>query len=501
MVAVGNISLVNTMARLAIASATALAVVACSTIPQGRVSQKERLGIEARLLHDIKVLASEEFAGRRPGTAGETKTLAFIQQSLTQAGFVSGTNDPANPWNAPVSLVNSASTDSRVSIKLGTRTVILPQASTFAHTSASRGLVEGGAMTFVGRLAENVPDEAVLGRVVVMVGEPGKSPPRREALFKKGAAAIITVVEEASSVEQVRAFQSQDRFVLASDTTDYLSVFASHDAMKTGLGEAQWDALLTSAGEDGFAPVNLDATASIEARTKRREVTSHNVIGRLAGTNPQAGSVFLMAHWDHFGECGDEGDPDRLCNGAVDNASGVAVMLELADRLAAAGPHDRDIYVLGTTAEEWGLLGAKAFVQSPAIPLDRITAVVNYDTAAVAPQGSDFVFVGEGVTPLDSIVLDTLAVQKRNLGNRILAQQFIRRQDSWAFLEAEVPAVVVSTNLGSQESLDSFLNHRYHQASDDVEAIELGGAIDDVVFNQLLLKRLASTAEYPVSGE
>ena len=501
MVAVVKPSLVNTMARLAIVSASALAVASCSTIPQGRVSQAERLGIETRLLSDIKTLASEEYAGRRPGTVGETKTLAFIQQSLTQAGFVSGTNDPANPWNAPVSLVNSASTDSRVSIKSGKRTVVLPADGAFAHTSASLGLVEGGAMTFVGRLAENVPDEAVLGRVVVMVGEPGKSPPRREALFKKGAAAIITVVEDSASVEQVRAFRSQDSFVLASDATDYLSVFASQDAMKTGLGEAQWDMLLTSADEDGFAPVNLEATASIEARTKRREVTSHNVIGRLAGTNPQAGSVFLMAHWDHFGECGEEGDEDRLCNGAVDNASGVAVMLELADRLAAAGPHDRDIYVMGTTAEEWGLLGAKAFVQNPAVALDRIAAVLNYDTVAVAPQGSDFVFVGEGATPLDGIVLDTLADQKRTLGNQVMAQQFIRRQDSWAFLEADVPAVVVSTNLGSQVSLDSFINQRYHQASDDVDSIELGGAVDDVILNQLLLKRLASTTEYLASGE
>ncbi len=501
MAALANKHLAKKMARWAIVSATALAVVSCSNMPQGRISPDERAGIEARLLSDISILASEEFAGRRPGTAGEAKTLAFIQQSLTQAGFVSGTNDPANPWRAPVLLINTAATDSRVSITSGKRTVVLPSDNAFAHTLASLGLVEGGEMTFVGRLAEDVPDEQVLGRVVVMLGEPGKSPPRREALFKKGAAAIITVVEDAASVEQVRAFRSQDSFILASDATDHLSVFVTHEAMTAGLGEKQWDALVASADEDGFAPIKLDATASVEARTKRREVTSHNVIGRLAGTNPQAGAVFLMAHWDHFGECGEEGAADRLCNGAVDNASGVAVMLELADRLAASGPHDRDIYILGTTAEEWGLLGAKAFVQTPAVPLDQIAAVLNYDTVAVAPQGSDFVFVGEGETPLDGIVLDTLADQDRTLGNQIMAQQFIRRQDSWAFLEADVPAIVISTNLGSQESLETFLSQRYHQASDEVNGLELGGAIDDVVLNELLLKRLASTTEYPSGGE
>jgi Zn-dependent M28 family amino/carboxypeptidase len=156
---------------------------------------------------------------------------------------------------------------------------------------------------------------------------------------------------------------------------------------------------------------------------------------------------------------------------------------------------------MGTTAEEWGLLGAKAFVENPAIPLDTIVGAFNYDTVAVSPQGSSFAFVGEGLTPLDDIVLTTLGDLRLSLGNQILAEQFLRRQDSWALLEAGVPSVTLSTNLGSQATLDAFLADRYHQASDNIAGLELGGAIDDVLLHQLLLQRVASTTQYPASRE
>ncbi|MEP5938836.1 MAG: M20/M25/M40 family metallo-hydrolase [Erythrobacter sp.] len=489
--------------RVAIAALVAgmLVLAGCSTTPQKKLSEQERASVEQSLRDDIAVLASEDFGGRRPGSQGEAKTLNFMETSLKRSGFVSGTNDPANSWRAPVLLVNTVAKESRVSIKSGKRTVVLPDADAIAYTSASLGLIEQGAMVYVGRLGQSVPDEAVLGKIAIILGEPGKSPPRREALFEKGASAVVTVIEDQASVAEIRDFRSRESFVLASEITDSLNIFATHDVMAKALGDDQWTELVAAADGEEFAPIDLDATASVEARSKRREVTSYNLIGRMIGAKPGSGAVLLMAHWDHFGECGEEGDEDRLCNGAVDNASGVAVMLELAERLAASGPHDRDIYVMGTTAEEWGLFGAKAFVKNPPVPLETIVAALNYDTVAVAPRGSDVAFVGEGETPLDGIVLDTIGDMRSKLGNQIMAEQFMRRQDSWALLEAGVPAVVVSTNLGSQSALESFLANRYHKASDDIDGMELGGAVDDVVLNQLLLERLASTVEYPARAQ
>ena len=100
-----------------------------------------------------------------------------------------------------------------------------------------------------------------------------------------------------------------------------------------------------------------------------------------------------MSHWDHLGVCREDGELDRICNGAVDNASGMALVIELARRLAADGPFDRDIYVLGTTSEELGLLGAKAFVEAPSVPLDSIIAGFNFDTVAIAHNGQKLGFL------------------------------------------------------------------------------------------------------------
>ncbi|MEO0872193.1 MAG: M20/M25/M40 family metallo-hydrolase, partial [Pseudomonadota bacterium] len=146
------------------------------------------------------------------------------------------------------------------------------------------------------------------------------------------------------------------------------------------------------------------------------------MIGRLAGTKPDAksdtGAVLLMAHWDHLGLCGPEGAEDRICNGAIDNASGIAVMLELARRLAEAGPYENDIYVLATSAEESGLLGAQAFAANPPLPLESIIAAFNFDSVALAKAGAPVGFIGEGRTSLDPLVLQVMAEAERDLGNR-----------------------------------------------------------------------------------
>ena len=205
----------------------------------------------------------------------------------------------------------------------------------------------------------------------------------------------------------------------------------------------------------------------------------------------------LLAHWDHFGTCGAEGDPDRLCNGAADNASGVAVMLELARRLAANGPHDRDIYVLATTAEEWGLLGAKAFADSPPLPLEGIVAAFNFDTVAISSQGQVVGFVGEGRTRLDDVIIDTIRAEKRRIGSRILAEQFLQRQDGWVLMQRDVPAVVISSAFGDEDVLNRFLAERYHQAGDQIETLELGGAVSDLLLHAALVRRVADVSEYP----
>jgi hypothetical protein len=453
--------------------------------------------MEASVRGHIATLASEEFGGRRPGTEFETLTLDYIEAALSNAGYVSGTNDPGNFWRVPVPLFSTMPVNSRIELAVGRRNAKLSPNSSGAYTSRKRGLVEAGSLVFVGRQAQSVDEEVVRGNVILMVSEPGVSPTRRATLFEKGAAAIITVVEDQESMDNVEQFYGRERIALRGEDDDTLIAFATDEEIAAALGSTIWAGFKEAMEAGETEPVVLEATATIEANSLRREFRSHNIIGRLPGAKPDSGAILLIAHWDHFGQCGEEDAADRLCNGAIDNASGVAVMLELAKRLAQGGPHDRDIYVLGTTAEEWGLLGTRAFVENPPLPLDQIIAAFNFDTVALAPRGSAIGFVGEGRTPLDEIILATIERSERPIGDRSLAEQFISRQDGIVLLDEGVPTVVLSNALGDEGIVQSYLASKYHRPNDEADGIELGGAIDDLILHEELVRQLADASRYP----
>jgi len=489
--------------RLLCIAVISIALSACAKIPLATAPAAEREVIAANLMRDISVLASDEYSGREPGTSGETLTVEYLIEQMRGAGLNSGTNDPGSAWRAPVELVSTVPSGGELTLEVGGDNIAVGSDQGAAFTTASRLLIGRSQMIFVGYEADSVDPESIAGKVVVMLGEPGASPARRAQLFGAGPSAIITVVQDEAAIAQITRNFSRERVILASEEQKQLTGFVTHAAMREANGEAHWNALVEEAATERFSPGPLEATASMEAMSNRREFTSSNVIGLLSGTMPGSGAVFLMAHWDHLGECRGEqaGEPvgASICNGAVDNASGIAVMLELARRLNASGPYDRDIYVLATSAEEAGLLGAKAFVNAPPVPLDTIVAAFNFDTAAVAPAGSAVGFVGEGRTPLDPVILDVMNKSARELGHRDFADEFVRRQDGWVLLEQGVPAVFLSTAFSSEIVLGPYLSEDYHQPSDEIEDIELGGAIDDLLLHQELVRRFASTTEYPLA--
>lgn len=480
--------------------AAALAVSACASTGL-KVRQSEFTALENAMARHVDVLASAEFAGRRPGTQGESHTLDYMRGELERAGYVSGTNDPANAWYAPVRLASIKGGESRIEIVRGKRRIVIEPEFAAAFTDRRRGLVERGEMVFVGFEAESVSPDLIRGRVVVMLSEPGVSPSRRAHLLESDPAAIITVVEDADKVSQLRDFRTRERLVLASESSDKLEAFVTDDALAGALGGSTWqklrDAAIEGHAAGGYEPRLLDAKVNIDSHSIRREVPSHNFIARLPGADSSAGAILLLAHWDHFGECGLPDAEDRLCNGAVDNASGIALMIELAKRVAKGKPMVRDIYVLGTTAEEWGLLGARAFAEEPPIPLESFVAAFNFDTVAIAARGSAVGYLGEGMTPLDGEVLAALAKAKRQLAPREQTESFLQRQDGWALLQRDVPAVLLSNAFGDGEKMKAFLATRYHQASDEPGALELGGAVDDLLLHEYLIRRISDPKIYP----
>jgi aminopeptidase YwaD len=482
--------------RLCLALALAGLLGACSQAPLASVSSAERAVIAERLTQDIQMLASDEFGGRKPGTPGGKLTTDYLTQRFQEVGLDSGTNDPGNPWRAPVSLTSIRSLDSSIEITAGGRLTRWTPQEAIAVVTLKRLLVADAPIVFVGYEAQDVPADRVIGKVAVMLADESLNPERRILLEAKQASAVIVVPELAGQAGQnllqgVRKEAQREKIALTGEFDDVFAAVATREAMARALGEERWAELLDAATRPDFIPVDLNATADIEAKAQRREFDSYNILGRLPGTQPDSEAMLLMAHWDHLGECRPVGEPDRICNGAVDNASGLALMLELVQRLDARGPYKRDIYVMATTGEESGLLGVRAFAANPPVLLERLVAAFNFDTVAVAPAGAPVGFIGEGRTDLDTLVLETLQDTKRELGDREYAARYLKRQDAWVLLQKGVPALVLSTSFGSEILSNAFFGGVYHSPADEAGAIELGGAIDDLLLHEELVRRLA----------
>lgn len=488
--------------RKAVLALATFAVASCAS-PSG-ISSNEFASLEQAMARHIEVLASDEFEGRKPGTRGERLTLEYMKNEFEKLGLVSGTNDPANPWLAPVELVRTKAGKHRVEFITDDQRVVLDPSDAFATTNLKRSLLDYASLLFVGNSVGERKENELVGQVVVLSGPPMRAGRSADEAFDAGAAAVMQIVSDKDTLSRIQSFLGTERFRLAEESRDELTAFVTRDAFAKIIGEERFAELEQAASEETFREVALPITASIEAATQAPSVISHNLVGKIAGTNPDSGALILMGHWDHFGQCGDEADPDRICNGAVDNASGLAAMIELSRRLKANGPYDRDIYMLATTAEEWGLLGAKAFIAQPSLPLDEVVAVFNFDTMAIAGRGSPVVFLGQGYTELDPYVLAAIERNGRELGPRNLAEQFVRRQDGWAFLDAGLPSVMLTGALSSPE-MEAYFASRYHRAADNPVEIELSGAVEDLLLHEDLLTELASVARYPgvpsVSGE
>lgn len=477
---------------IATAILAGLALAACATVPGGKRDYK---AAEAALSMHIKTLSSEEYGGRKPGTEGAARTEQYIVDALQGFGFQPGAAE--GQWRQPVKLVRSLPDMATVDFHTG---LVLSGDDVIARIPGEKIALGESRLTVFAPGAQKLPAGSQHGRSAVIFGEALMAGEGR-ALAEAGFDAIYTLFEDDESFERAAGFFRNGRWSLAGEeqptTTPYvlLSPEASQQfagAMGNSISDMRELAAKQPGGEfQRRNPVWLSASARVET------VDTANIIGKLPGKVHDSGAVMILAHWDHLGTCGPKDAVDRLCNGAVDNASGVGVLLEVARRLAAQGPLDRDLYVMATTAEEMGLLGAEAFAADPPFPLPTIVAAFNMDTVAIAPKGAPQTVVGWGRTSLDEGIRKVIEGMGGKLEVRESAEQFVRRQDGWALLSRDVPAVLVSSSFGDEEAFNAFLEGPYHRADDEWrEDMELGGATDDIFIHIALLKHFGSVAEY-----
>ena len=504
----------------------------------------------ARILARTKVLASDEFEGRAPGSAGEEKTVAYLTDEFRKLGLVPG--NPNGTFLEDVELVGITSTPS-LAFTVGGHPLPMENINDFVG-STSRVVPHVEAhdteVVFVGYGVvapeyswDDYKGVDVRGKTVIMlVNDPpvtdasGKLDPKifggnamtyygrwtykYEIAAEKGAAACLIVHETVPAAYPfgvIVTSRSRENFEIRTPDKNAGHVamegWLTHDAAKKLFGAAgkDFDVLKKQALSREFRPVPLGAKASFSIDSTLRNVDSRNVVALLPGADPKLRNEYVIytAHWDHLGR-----DPrlkgDQIYNGAADNAAGVALLLEIAQAMKALPPAQqprRSVLFLSVTAEEKGLLGSRYYAQNPLYPLNRTLAVINIDGTNPFGRTADLEVVGFGASTIDEIGIEVAREQGRDVRPESNPERgSFYRSDHFEFAKVGVPAYYPKAGkrfIGqaadfAEKKANEYIAHDYHQVSDEVKPDwTFEGAAQDAEFLVQVGLRIADGAHWP----
>ena len=502
----------------------ALALGACQ--PAGPAATAARSAPEApaaalaaidstQLRAHIATLASDAFEGRGTGTEGERKAVAYVIEQFRALGLEGGMPDGSFTQDVPLRSTRVAQTTPLTfRPDVGTPTSFEPVSgmALTTDTDAASASLDGADLVFVGygitNPAERWDDYAgvdVTGKVVVsFVNDPpataeeptlfqadtmtynGRWTYKFEEARRRGARGMLlihteetagypfgVIADDALGAHPTGATPPRGalevRGWISEDAGDAL-------ARMSGASLGEW---LERAGTRGFRAVELPVVADVSMELEQTSgLIGHNVVAKLPGRTPEA--VVYGAHHDHLGMDEDKvaAGEDGIYNGAIDNASGVAMMIEIARAFAAApGPLERTVYFVTFTAEEAGLLGSDHFAANPPVPLGQMVANVNVDSGNLYGETDDIVGIGSERSDLAGLLAaaadaEGLTVTPDNAPSAGL----FYRSDQLAFARGGVPAVFLGTGdayrgrpAGYGASVrDAYRADRYHQPSDEL---------------------------------
>jgi len=500
--------------------------------------------ISAETLQRVtRTLSSDDFQGRAPGTPGEERTIAFLSQEFRRAGLQPGNH---GSWFQDVPLVEiTASGAPPLRVTGGTGDLTFNFRTDYigaSYRAQPHVSVENSDIVFVG-YGINAPERGwndyagldVRGKtVIILVNDPDWQTPGLTGTFngramtyygrwtykfeeaaRQGAAAAFIVHDTAPAsygwnVVDNSWSGSQLYMQSANDGADQTAVngWLTNAAARRLLAAAgqDLDALTRAAQQSGFHAVPLGLRASLSVDNQIRRAASHNVIGVLPGRTHPDEYVIYTAHWDHLGLCREDG-ADRICNGAVDNASGTAALVALAEAHVRAGPPDRTIIFLAVTGEESGLLGSAYYAANPIYPLASTAGGFNMDSLNLAGAARDFVSIGGGKSELDAYLARAAAAG----GVRVVAEPtpeagYYFRSDQFSFAKQGVPMLygrggedlVNGGAAAGRAAAEDYRAHRYHQVSDEYNPNwDWAGAVSDVGIYYRVGRQLATGRAWP----
>ena len=492
----------------------------------------------------VKTLSSDAFEGRGPGTAGEDKSVEYIKAQMERIGLKPGNN---GEWFQTVPMVETTA-DPNTSLTLNVdgkpRTLKMGDDMVIGTTSGKPEInIKDSPLVFVG-YGVNAPEQHwndyagldVKGKTVVMlVNDPGfhvddpklfegkrmtyygRWTYKYEEAARQGAAAALIIHDTPGASygwDVVKNSWSGAQYNLpaSSDPDPRLPAqgWLTAEQSKALFADSglDLDALRAAANKPGFKAVPLKATLSLDLKSTIVDKQSRNVIGRLDGTTHPDEALVYMAHWDHLGMHPDE-PGDNIYNGAVDNATGVAGILEIAEALKHQQPApERSVLFVAVTLEESGLLGSKYYVAHPAVPLDKTVGVINLDALGVDGKTRDLTVVGMGSSQMEDVLKDVAGKMNLTLHSESHPEAGgYFRSDHFNFAKAGVPALNIGTGddlveggtAAGEAAGKDYNEHRYHKPGDQYDAAtwKVEGVIDELNAAYGVGRELTRSGQWP----
>ncbi|HET7697344.1 MAG TPA: M28 family metallopeptidase [Vicinamibacterales bacterium] len=505
----------------------------------------------AAVLETTTRLSADKFQGRAPGTVGEELTVAYLQMRFQQLGLAPGNPDGTYIQKVPLVGITGSETKPLTLVK-GAKTTTLrwkDDVVAWSRHVAPAASVADSDVIFVGYGVEapeynwnDFKDVDVKGKtIVVLVNDPAVPDPANASALdpktfggkamtyygrwtykfeqgaRRGAAAILIVHETEPAGYPFSVVQGNlnERFDLIAPDKNMsrasIEGWITLDAAKKlfALGGQDFDALKQQAITRGFKPVPLGVKASMAVANKLRTIDSRNVVARLEGSDPALKDEYVVytSHWDHLG-VGAPVDGDNIYNGALDNATGVATVLEIARALKSAQPQPkRSILFLMVTAEEKGLLGSEYYSLNPLYPLARTAAAINIDGINQWGRTRDISVIGLGNSDLDDYLRQAAQEQGRTITPDPEPEKgFYYRSDHFNFAKQGVPALDPDSGVEyigksaewGRKKRDEYTEKDYHAPSDEVKPDwDLSGAAEDAQLLMAVGYRVANADRLP----
>ena len=502
------------------------------------------------IMQHTKVMSADEYEGRGPGTKGEELTVKYLTEQYQRIGLKPGNPDGTYIQKVPLVGFTGAPT---ASFTAGSKQLNLTFPKDYVAVSrrfVPESKVENSDIVFVGYGVvapeygwDDYKGLDVRGKTIVMLindpqvpdaGDPkklddkifkgkamtyyGRWTYKYEIAAEKGAAAAVIIHETEPAgypYEVVSGSWSRENFDIQTPDKNMGRVavesWITTDRAKelfTASGQ-DFDALKKAALSKDFKPVALNAKANMTVKNTIREINSSNVIGKLEGSDPALKNEYVVytAHWDHLGR-----DPkltgDQIFNGALDNASGTAALLEIAEAFTKlATPPKRSILFLAVTAEEKGLLGAKYYAENPLYPLNKTLANINMDGVNQWGRTTDITMVGDDNSSLIDLLREAATAQRRTVNPDPESEKGLYyRSDHFEFAKQGVPALYTDSGAiyegkdpaYSKQKRDEYTSKDYHKVSDEIKTDwDLTGAVDDAQLLTMIGYRVAQGDKYP----